>query len=99
MKKEILIVAMCFTGLTAAAQTDGMVTEEKTSAWVKVTAVTNSVSTPRNSTGSTSSATVSKPVSRSATPKPATSTLKNSQPKPAESFNKTNQKVKRFKKG
>jgi hypothetical protein len=96
MKKTLFILFLSVMSVKAFAQTDdGMVTEEKASAWVKVTniAVANPVRSATNSApASTRTAT------RASTPKPTSTQAKTTQPKPAETFNKTNQKVKRFKK-
>jgi|GEM_PF-2171698 len=98
MKRLFFIILISFLSATAFAQNDGMVTEEKASAWVKVTTVSTVANPARTTTNTASSATTSRPATRSATPKPATSQPANAQPKSSETFNKANQKVKRFKK-
>lgn len=94
MKKLFLSIILCFVACIGFSQTGETVTEEKSSDWVMVPAISRPV--VRNTT-TTSTTSNTRAVTRPATNAPA-----NQRPpvqKSTETFNKTNQKVKRFKKG
>jgi hypothetical protein len=93
MKKLLLSIILCFIAFVSFSQTAETVTEEKSSNWVLVTAISPPVVRKANSISSTNSTRV---VTR-----PANTAANNQKPpvqKSSETFNKTNQKVKRFKK-
>ena len=94
MKKSFLSIIFSCIAWVGFSQTNETVTEEKSSDWVMVPAISRPV--VRNTT-TTSTASNTRAVTR-----PATNTPANQKPpvqKSTETFNKTNQKVKRFKKG
>ncbi len=79
---------LCFASAGAFAQTDDVVTETRSSAWVKVTEPAAAKPAPaRPSTARTTTKTTTQP----AKPEPAAT-------KPADPFSNTNNQVKRFKK-
>ena len=87
MKKAIFIGLLCFTGSKLFAQTDELITEEKTSDWVRISVPVTPVA--RNTRG------------RRAAPKPAATTSAQqpaAPPKTPDAFDKTNKQVKRFRK-
>ena len=89
MKKIILLSLSCLLSCLAFAQAEDLVSEEKSSAWVKISvpsATSRAAGAPRKSTTATKKKTVVKPPA----PTPAA--------KPPDEFSKTNKKVNRFKK-
>jgi hypothetical protein len=89
MKKIILIPVLCFLSIAIYAQDEELISEEKSSAWVKITVPSN---TSRVNTASRKTTTVNK---KKTVVKPPASTPA---AKPPDEFSNTNKKVNRFKK-
>lgn len=90
MKKAIILAAICFICSRGSAQETESVVEEKSSAWIKVSAPAI-VARPAKKTSAPARPTVVKQT------KPITQT--NTATKPPDAFIKTNKQVNRFKKG
>jgi len=92
MKKSLLSILFSCIALVGFSQTNETITEEKASEWVVVPAMARPVARNIN-TNSTNTKTVTRPATNS-----AAASQKPPAQKPSASFNKTNQRVKRFKK-
>jgi hypothetical protein len=93
MKKIVFITIMCLSSSVLLAQTNETVTEESLSAWVKVEAPLKVTAVPHYQPVKT----VKKKPAPKKIVQPASTTVPAN--KPPNSFDKTNSKVKRFKKG
>jgi hypothetical protein len=94
MKKLLFITVICFSSSRLLAQTNETVTEESLSAWIKVESPLKIATAPRPQPVKTVKKKPNVPkkkVEPASTAAPAA--------KPPNSFDKTNSKVKRFKKG
>ena len=91
MKKLFLIGLFCFISSKGFSQTGEIVSEEKSSAWIKISSEVKPI------TGTRAKAVTTTPKKNTAVQKPVNTEAK--PPKSSEEFDKTNSKVKRFKKG
>ena len=90
MKKIFLIALLCFIASKGFSQPRETVTEEKSSGWIKI------ISDVRPETVTRARAATTTPKKNTAVKKPVNTEAK---PSRSEEFEKTNSKVKRFKKG
>ena len=104
MKKFLLLVLVSVVVSRASAQEDETITEEKSSAWLKVTASVPARTATRTPASQQQRAPQQRPTPRTATLKPKTTTVQKKtepkpvqQAKPADPFSNTNNQVKRFK--
>ena len=90
MKRAVLIVAICLIGSKVFSQTEESFVEEKSSGWI-------TISFPEPPPVVRTPARRSKPAARPTTTTPAPQPA--AEPKKIDAFEKTNNQVKRFKKG